>query len=138
MKNKNWIKIIHIAKAKVNMSDLNYREMLNGLGLTSAKDITSKKQFDKIMEAFQKLGFKFERPRGIKNKYESKAYYYWCELYKKGAVKDKSYKAFKAYQIRMEHNEIGKLKEEDQVHFLEAIKKWYLRVKKEEDKGGNS
>ncbi len=49
--------LIHVAKAKVGMSETEYRDMLAGVGVTSSKNLNQAK-FDKVMAHFKKLGFK--------------------------------------------------------------------------------
>lgn len=55
--------VIHIAKAQVGMSDVEYRDMLGGFGVASSKDLTSPK-FDLVMEHFKSLGFKRKKKSG--------------------------------------------------------------------------
>ncbi len=52
--------LIHVAKAKVGMSEMEYRDMLASVGVTSSKDLNVAK-FDVVMEHFKKLGFKSKR-----------------------------------------------------------------------------
>ena len=49
--------LIHVAKAKVGMSEVEYRDMLAGVGVTSSKDLNFAK-FEMVMGHFKKLGFK--------------------------------------------------------------------------------
>jgi len=58
------LQIIHIAKRECGLTDEEYRQLLEGAaGITSASDLKSEQQFDKIMKAFGKLGFHSNRPR---------------------------------------------------------------------------
>ena len=52
--------LIHVAKAKVGMSEVEYRDMLAGVGVTSSKDLNFAK-FEMLMKSFEKLGFKRRR-----------------------------------------------------------------------------
>lgn len=54
----NRIKIIHVAKKQLGLDDDAYRAILSGAGLASSKDIKTVTQFNTVMSAFQKLGFK--------------------------------------------------------------------------------
>ena len=55
---KKWIRMIHVAKAKLNVDDESYRALLTGAcGVSSAKDIKTWEQYDAVMKAFAKLGF---------------------------------------------------------------------------------
>ena len=49
--------LIHVAKARCGMSEIEYRDMLLSFGVSSSADLTDKK-FDAVMEHFKKLGFK--------------------------------------------------------------------------------
>ena len=48
--------LIHVAKAKVGMSEVEYRDMLASVGVTSSKDLNVAK-FDLVMKHFKNLGF---------------------------------------------------------------------------------
>ena len=59
LKDKNKkIRYIHIAKKQLNLSEENYRALLSGAGISSAKEIETQEQYKLIMKAFRKLGFK--------------------------------------------------------------------------------
>jgi phage gp16-like protein len=53
--------MIHVARAKVGMSDEDYRAMLSGFGVESSKQLTQGK-FDAVMQHFGNLGF---APRAV-------------------------------------------------------------------------
>ena len=55
--------LIHVAKAKVGMSEVEYRDMLAGVGVKSSKDLNAVK-FDVVMGHFKKLGFTRTSPKG--------------------------------------------------------------------------
>lgn len=54
------LKIIHIAKKQLKLSDENYRAILSGVGISSAAKIKTEEQYETIMSAFKKLGFKIK------------------------------------------------------------------------------
>ena len=56
-----WIKTIHTARNRTGIGDEAYRAILAGCaGVDSSREITTKAQYDAVMSAFRKLGF---RPR---------------------------------------------------------------------------
>jgi hypothetical protein len=57
--------IIHVAKKQLGLDEEAYRAILSGAGVDSARDIATSAQFNSIMTAFAKLGFK---PRGAEAK----------------------------------------------------------------------
>lgn len=58
--NKNQIKLIHVAKREVGMTDGEYRCLLGSVGATSSKQLTQS-CFDSIMRHFEHLGFRSSR-----------------------------------------------------------------------------
>jgi len=54
----NKLAIIHVAKKQLGLDDAAYRAILSGAGVASSKDIKTTAQFNTVMSAFQKLGFK--------------------------------------------------------------------------------
>lgn len=57
---KNWVRNIHVAKSKLNLSEEDYRAILNGCaGVNSSSEIKEWKQYFSVMAAFKKLGFSF-------------------------------------------------------------------------------
>ena len=58
---KQWVKMIHVAKAKLNLDDERYRVLLTGAcGVESSREIKTWKQYDAVMTAFKKLGFDYK------------------------------------------------------------------------------
>lgn len=55
--------LIHVAKAKVGMSEVEYRDMLAGVGVTSSTDLNFAK-FEMVMKHFEKMGFTRASPKG--------------------------------------------------------------------------
>lgn len=61
---KYWVRTIHTAKTKLRLSDDSYRALLQGTAqINSSKEIKSWAQYDSIMGAFQKLGFKLSKQK---------------------------------------------------------------------------
>jgi phage gp16-like protein len=48
--------VIHLARQRTGLSDLEYRDLLSGFGASSCTELTQR-QFDQIMRHFVKLGF---------------------------------------------------------------------------------
>ena len=58
---KQWIRMIHVAKTKLNLDDERYRALLTGAcGVESSKEIKTWKQYDAVMAAFAALGFDYK------------------------------------------------------------------------------
>ena len=58
---KQWIRMIHVAKTKLNLDDERYRALLTGAcGVESSKEIKTWKQYDAVMASFAKLGFDYK------------------------------------------------------------------------------
>lgn len=58
---KQWIRMIHVAKTKLNLDDERYRALLTGAcGVESSKEIKTWKQYDDVMASFAKLGFDYK------------------------------------------------------------------------------
>jgi hypothetical protein len=62
--------IIHVAKKQLGLDEEAYRAILSGAGVLSAGDITTDAQFNAVMTAFSRLGFK---SRGAAVKYRNTA-----------------------------------------------------------------
>jgi phage gp16-like protein len=54
--------VIHLARQRTGMSDLEYRDLLSGFGASSCTELTQR-QFDQILRHFIKLGFKSSRSK---------------------------------------------------------------------------
>ena len=64
---KAKLSLIHIAKASVGIDDTAYRAILSGAaGINSASQLEYRHQFNAIMRAFERLGFKSQRSGGAK------------------------------------------------------------------------
>jgi hypothetical protein len=71
MPNKiSCLAIIHVAKKQLGLDEDAYRAILSGAGVDSAGDITTSAQFNSVMTAFTKLGFK---SKGAGVKYQNTA-----------------------------------------------------------------
>lgn len=54
-----WIRNIHVAKTKLNLDTESYRAILLGsAGVVSASELKTWQQYEDVMTAFKKLGFK--------------------------------------------------------------------------------
>jgi phage gp16-like protein len=62
---KKWIQIIHVAKRECQLDEEAYRAMLEGAaGVNSASDIKTWIQYEQILAAFKKLGFRIHSKTG--------------------------------------------------------------------------
>ncbi len=48
--------LVHVAKAKVGLSEVEYRDLLGSVGVSTSKNLTYH-QFEALMQRFKKLGF---------------------------------------------------------------------------------
>lgn len=55
--NKGQIQVIHVAKKQVGMTEDEYRDLLESVGVETCKDLTNK-GFSIVMNHFEQLGFK--------------------------------------------------------------------------------
>lgn len=56
---RKWIQILHVAKKELSLDDAAYRAVLYGAaGVDSARDIKTWQQYNAVLKAFVKLGFK--------------------------------------------------------------------------------
>ena len=56
---RKWIQILHIAKSELSLDDAAYRAVLYGAaGVDSARDIKTWQQYNAVLKAFAKFGFK--------------------------------------------------------------------------------
>lgn len=63
---KEWVKMIHIAKAKTGIADDGYRALLEGAaGVTSSTELKNWSQYKAVMAAFRTLGFKPRKKRSV-------------------------------------------------------------------------
>jgi hypothetical protein len=62
---KEQIKIIHIAKNQLKISDDNYKDILSSFNVSSSKDL-SYQNANEVIEAFKKLGFSQHPKRKMK------------------------------------------------------------------------
>ncbi len=59
---KQWVQIIHIAKAKTGLDDEAYRALLWGAaGVDSATQIRTSQQYTAVMAGFANLGFQVQK-----------------------------------------------------------------------------
>lgn len=113
----DWLKVIHVARRQLNLSDDAYRAILEGsAGVSSSKEITTPGQFTALMLAFEKMGFKrqenpVKRPKNLPVTEENRGQF--CterqRYYIKGlwelASREKSEKSLRAIIKRIGHVE---------------------------------
>ena len=92
--------LIHVAKSKTGMTDDEYRAMLDGLGVTSSKELDHA-GFEAAMRQFKSLGFKstgrYRRPASSKDRLKAKVIAIRTDLnltegYLDGMVKNMKFK----------------------------------------------
>lgn len=54
------IKVIHVAKTKLNISDDNYRELLHSFGVVSSKELSQSEAIE-LLNVLNKLGFEYKK-----------------------------------------------------------------------------
>lgn len=65
LRKNDRIALIHIAKTQCGLADDEYRELLfSCAGIRSAAELSAESQFDSIMAAFKKLGFRIQHKAG--------------------------------------------------------------------------
>ncbi|MEO0133115.1 MAG: regulatory protein GemA [candidate division WOR-3 bacterium] len=102
VKNK-WIKLIHTAKQQLHLNDELYRLLLEGAaGISSSKEINNIDQFDKIMEAFKKLGFTYKKPISYSNRISNRQINYIKKLWETGS-KSKTDSSLRNFLLRIAH-----------------------------------
>jgi len=69
----DWIRIIHVAKSKTGIDDTAYRAILSGIGCESSREIQDVNQFKEVMDAFGRLGFRYEPDAGAASGKKRKA-----------------------------------------------------------------
>jgi len=124
--------IIHVAKAKVGMTETEYRAMLEGFGAASSSDL-NQREFEAVMKHFEKLGFvsrkKFHKPAASKARLMSKVEAIKADLGLTAAYLD-------AMTARMFKNKDGapvgsyKWLDAGQLHKLVAALTYHQRKKK--------
>lgn len=126
----NYIRIIHMAKNKAGLDEDCYRLLLQGAaGVTSSTEVKSAFQYNRIRDAFRKLGVKLPYDPGrpyCNSPLQKKAYALWCELYEDGKVQSKGWAAFEAFR-RREMGDADIMQHSQWVHFIEILKKFLER-----------
>jgi len=67
MANSGLIKVVHVAKAKLALSDENYKDILSSFGVSSSKEM-DENELKQLIKIFNELGFK---DTSKKNKYNN-------------------------------------------------------------------
>jgi phage gp16-like protein len=63
---KKWIKMIHIAKYNLKLTQEQYEAILFGaIGSCTSKDVKTWEQYETIMNIFKKLGFVFKKTESL-------------------------------------------------------------------------
>ena len=119
---------IHIARKQLGLDNESYRALLFGAGgIESAKDITNEEQYRKILHAFKKLGYRYNKNK-IKDKQLAKCYAIWTDLHKLGAVQEKKYAALMSWINRQLGTQQDILTGQQKSHIIEELKAWRERV----------
>ncbi|MGX9522476.1 gp16 family protein [Vibrio mediterranei] len=133
------IKLIHVAKRDLAISDDAYREILEQeTGKRSAKGL-SEKNLKRVIERMKALGFKVKRKtkRPLKPKANelSKVWAIWSLMHRQGFIKSGSEESLDAYVKRMTSriNGVGVdkaawLDSYQATYVLESLKSWHGRV----------
>ncbi len=124
----DYIKAIHIAKAKAGLDDDSYRALLMGAsGVCSSKEIRSARQYDGVRKAFMTLGVGMPYCRHRNSPLERKAYALWRELHKAGLVEDPAWSAMLSFRKRQFSGQ-DILMPSQHSHFIEILKAWLARA----------
>lgn len=63
---RKWITTLHVAKNKIGLDDDAYRAILSGsAGVSSASELKTWEQYNSVMAAFKKLGFRPQKTSDI-------------------------------------------------------------------------
>jgi phage gp16-like protein len=124
---------VHIAKKQLNMTDEDYRVMLQSLtGQDSTKYMTMW-ELEKVVEHMISLGFKPKKTIGDRpqahDRQSKKIRALWMDLGKAGLVRDLSETALSAFVKRQTGVEaLQWLSSEQACNVIEALKKWLGRA----------
>ncbi len=135
------LKLVQIAKRDLQLSDDNYRNMLESVtGQRSAKSLTEP-QLSKVVDRMKQLGFVPRSGSSITVRLPSptvpeskKIRAIWITMYKQGFIRNGSDAALDAYVKRMtkKRNGIGVEKliwlKEEVGYVLESLKNWHYRL----------
>lgn len=122
-------KVLHTAAHRAGLDDEAYRALLMGsAGVTSSKEVRTRKQYDAIRQAFANLGIRIPhwKPLSTDDPQMGKAYALWCSLHAVGKVKDKSWTALMAF-IKRQFGGQDILTYSQKSHLIEILKKWQER-----------
>lgn len=139
----NHIAAIHVLKAKLRLTDEDYRALLSNLtgGKTSAKDLTASQQ-EHVRDHMQDLAVRMgvaKATRSRRNTFtvsksaaspkERKVWALWNQLYRDGIVHDRSAAALNAWVDRTVHVSALRFANGAQLDTLiEALKAWQERI----------
>ena len=101
---------------------------MGSAGVTSSKEVRTRKQYDAIRQAFANLGIRIPhwKPLSTDDPQMGKAYALWCSLHAVGKVKDKSWTALMAF-IKRQFGGQDILTYSQKSHLIEILKKWQER-----------
>ncbi len=126
--------IIHIAKKELGLDDETYRALLWGAcRLSSAKDLQTEAQYQRIMKAFRQAGYQSPLPGAgkVRDPQLAKCYALWCELHKWGAIKQKKYTTMMSWAYTRLGGRQDILRGDQKALLIEELKAWIARVKEE-------
>lgn len=64
---RKWIQILHVAKRECSLDDQSYRSLLYGAaGVRSSSEIKTWEQYNSVLKAFARLGFKVKSGKSAK------------------------------------------------------------------------
>ena len=122
-------KVLHTAAHRAGLDDEAYRALLMGAaGVTSSKEVRTRRQYDAIRQAFGNLGVRIPRwkPTSADDPQMGKAYALWCSLHDEGKVKDRSWPALMAF-VKRQFAGQDILNNVQKSHLIEILKKWQER-----------
>ncbi len=142
MEKQRLIKLIHIAKSKLNIDEMSYRLMLERLTKkNSSKDMTIP-ELHIVLTELQKKGFKVTTKKQLptRTNIAKKIKVVWSQMAKEGIVRDGSLEALNSFarnvvnpilrkQGRVEILNVAALDNYYATLVLERLKKWQERGK---------
>jgi Mu-like prophage fluMu protein gp16 len=142
------IQLIHIAKNKLNMDEVSYRQLLNRLtNKTSTTQMTAVELL-KVYDEMKDKGFKVRSKKGlsptsqtavVKSNITHKIRAIWIQMHKAGIVKDGSERALNRFMhntlFKAKNNQpnqliklnVQSLDDAEAAKLLEILKKWQSR-----------
>ncbi|VXA54716.1 conserved hypothetical protein [Acinetobacter proteolyticus] len=130
----NLIKLIHVAKTKLDLDDDVYRDILSSTtGKNSSKELNLA-QLEAVLDRLKQLGFSVESKdktgvKNIANDAQSKLIrHLWLQLHQAGAVKDGSEKALaKFVENRVQVSALQFLSSKNADMIINHLRQWCKR-----------